>query len=470
MKEKSYFFRVMDALSAALIMLFAFECTVGCSGRWLTIGGISIRIALFALCFLTTLPNVFSSLKRTICNPYVLFAAMFGIYLIVSAFIGAQRGNALRFVWADISGFLALALMPGFLATIRSGERVEQVMRVMYFGALAMAAVTVFFHFLFAHLSNERISEMNQWLNANSMGGFARLSSGLQRIYLRSQIFLQVALFFGIVEIGRSRGAVRVWLLLGEGIIAFACLISYTRGFWLGFAAGAFAMLLAVPEKWKTYLIILGSTLLVVVSCFLLSWLDYGQPKAAQEFVLRFDSRFMVDVSDAILQTDPSSPITDPSSQITDPSSPITDAAAAAVTLRSKTIQGLEKRIRMHPVVGNGLGANLDGLRTDGKTEYMYLDLLMKLGTIGFILFMAVYFLPAGQIILRRIIGIRRKERLQWTDKQMRDIALTVAFLSVAVTSWYNPFLTNPMGIMLLLLNTSAVYCPPADCEKEISA
>lgn len=469
MKEKAYFFRAMDALSAALIMLFAFECTVGCSGRWLTIGGISIRIVLFAVCFLTTLPNVFSSLKRTICNPYVLFAGVFGIYLIVSAFIGTQKGNALQFVRADISGFLALALLPGFLATIRTGERVEKVMRVIFFGALAMAAVTVFFHFLFAHLSNERIFEINQWLNAHSMGGFARLSSGLQRIYLRSQIFLQVALLFGIVEIGKSRGAASVWLLLGEGMIAFACLISYTRGFWLGFAAGAFAMLLMVPERWKAYLIILGGTLVVVASCFLLSWLDYGQPKAAQEFVFRFDSRFMVDISEGNFPTDPSSPITDPNSPITDPSSPITDAAAAAVTLRSNTIRGLEKRIRMHPVLGNGLGANLDGLRTDGKTEYMYLDMLMKLGTVGFILFMVVYFLPAGQIILRRLVGIRRKERLQWTDKQMRDIALAAAFLSVAVTSWYNPFLTNPMGILLLLLNASAVYCPPADCKKEIS-
>jgi hypothetical protein len=59
-----------------------------------------------------------------------------------------------------------------------------------------------------------------------------------------------------------------------------------------------------------------------------------------------------------------------------------------------------------------------------------------------------------------------RGSRPQWRDPRIRNRFLTAAYLGVALTSWFNPFLTNPMGISLLMLTATAVYTTINDYRK----
>lgn len=453
MNRTSRFYAICDKLSLAAISLFALECVLGSSGHWLSFGSISIRMLLFGVCFLVTLPNVLRQVRTLARTPSVIFTILLGAYLVIAAFIGWRGGNNRQFIVSDITSYMTLALLPGFLATIRTHNRVCHLVNVIFYGSLALGIVTTVLHFFLAFAADWQINALNGWLNNHHMGGLANLGTGVQRVYMRSQMFLQVGLLFGLQKIW-SQGGWKRWLLFAaEGILAYACLMTFTRGFWLGFALSALFILLLEPSQWKRYLTTAGVTALMLVVLFLLSWSAYGKPLAAQEFIGRFNPDL---ISGAVVPPGPPDPSTDTSDP--DPSEP--DANEAAVLLRRESLQMLGEKIKENPILGNGLGANLDGLRDDGKVEYMYYDILMKTGAVGLLFFCLVFFLPAVQLLSHRIRRLRIEKDAAWTSPDMDSSLLLAAYLGIAITSYVNPFLLNPMGILLTLLITSAAACP----------
>jgi O-antigen ligase len=85
----------------------------------------------------------------------------------------------------------------------------------------------------------------------------------------------------------------------------------------------------------------------------------------------------------------------------------------------------------------------------------MYLDVLMKTGCVGLLLFLLTFFGASAKHLLWELR--HRREHPAWDSPQMRNRFLTAAFLGVALTSWFNPFLNNPMGISLLMLTSTAI-------------
>ncbi len=458
MNKKEKFYSTCDKLSLVAISLFALECVLGSSGRWLNFGNISIRIALFIVCFLVTLPNVFRTLRSLSRNLNLILTVLFGVYLILAAIIGWQSGNNLSYIAGDISSFLALALLPGFLTTICTRERASRMIDIVFYGSVALSVITVALHFFFAFASNWQINTINNWLNDHSIGGLASMVSGMQRIYMKSQIFLQVGLLLGLQKIWCQKGYVRWLLFAAEGFLAYACLMTYTRGFWLGFAISACITLVLSPKQWKRYLSTLGITTLLLVGLFLLSFLAYGKPVAAYELVNRFDPDL---ISGALFLPDASGPsdTEDPSQDASsaEPSLPTDpNADQAAVLLRQETLRMLGKKISAHPVFGNGLGTSLEGVRDGGRVEYMYYDILMKVGAVGFVLFCAVFFLPVLPLLKNRVRWLSRDKQIPWESLESQNTVLMTSYIGVAITSYLNPFLINPMGILLVMLITAA--------------
>lgn len=458
MKALSKYTNTCDRLSMIGLCLFAGECVLGASGRWLSFGPLSIRMILCMVCFFLTLPNVLRNFRRLLQNRFVQFALLFGLYLVVAAIIGWRRGNSLGFIKADITGVLALILLPGFLVTIHSRERLTRLVDIIFYCSFALGIVTVGIHYCGAFLSAQAMNSLSDWLNAHSMGGLAYLSTGMHRIYIRSQIFLQVGIFIGLYKIWNCTGRKRWLTLAAVALITFACLLTYTRGFWLGFALAAILLLILTPTYWKRYLISAALIGALLVGLFTVSWGVYGKPAAALELAGRFNPSL---VSGALIPLDPTAP-SSPSdaTEPTDPANP--DANLEALELRQETLREQNRLIAQAPILGNGLGTNLDGIREDGKTEYMYHDMLMKTGIVGFLLFLLVFFLPAGLLIKRHIKGMKDRTVLVWNSLAMHNVILAIAFVSVAITSYTNPFLTNPMGILLVMLLSAATQCEEA--------
>jgi O-antigen ligase len=122
------------------------------------------------------------------------------------------------------------------------------------------------------------------------------------------------------------------------------------------------------------------------------------------------------------------------------------------VLIRAQTLELSRQLIRERPVTGWGLGHNLDEIRTDGRTEYMYWDLLMKLGIPGLLVFLALYAWTPVRSALRRT----RFEPV---------ITLGASLAGIAVTSYFNPYLNSTLGIVVLVMLVGA-----AAADREAAA
>ena len=449
-------------MTETLLLIYIAECTFGGSGRWLEIGPLSIRMILFALCFLATLPAVFQKIKKLTVNFQVIITVLFGIHLGVCAVIGFTTGNKLSFIISDITTFMALALIPGFLAVMCNKRAIERSISVVFVVATALSIVGIILHLVDAFVKESVMMDINDWLNERSLGGMALMQTGIHRIYMKSQMFIQVSIIYGIWMLGKKDCQRKKTIAVAEGILFCGCILTYTRGFWLGLAASAGLLLLMGFKYWGGFLKVAGKMLAVFAAFVLISTVCYRGLYVPIEIVNRFDPNLLVSNDFAGNSLDSKN---DKNSSDKDKNKDkfknedIEENNIAARDLRAKTLKMLKKRIANHPIIGNGLGENLDSIRDDGKTEYMYLDTTMKTGIIGTSLFVLTYF---GFIAVQIYYSLkRRKLKLpapEWEDAEIRNRFITAAYLGIAVTSFFNPFMNNPMGIVLLTLTATAVY------------
>ena len=447
----------IDAVARGLFLVYLAESAFGSSGKLISFGPVSLRMLLFGLCFAASLPAVVRNLRHLAGNGQVLTTVILGVYWLVCAGVGVFSGNALGLVWADVSTMMALALVPGFLAVMAGEGILNRAMDVMFWSAAALGAVSVVLHFAMANVTEEGFDLVNGWINARSLGGLAYMASGIQRIYFKSQIFLQVAIVYGVWKLGDPGTKKRLWIYAAMGVLFCAWVLSYTRGFWLGLVISAVLVLLLCPWQWKLYLKASGAMLAVFAVFLALSSLVYSGPRVVYEILGRTDASLLAEKDN--VQSEKVEMDADGDGDVS-----VDEANDAASMLRGQSLQLIWQRIGENPVFGSGLGENLDEIRSDGKVEYMYHDIWMKTGLVGLILFLGCFFgflVPQIRQELRN-----RGSRPQWRDPRIRNRFLTAAYLGVALTSWFNPFLTNPMGISLLMLTGTAVYTTINDYRK----
>lgn len=447
----------IDAVARVLFLIYLAESACGSSGKLISFGPVSLRMLLFGLCFAASLPAVVRNLRRLVGNGQVLTAVALGGYWLICAAVGVFSGNAVGLVWADVSSMMALALMPGFLAVMAGEKNISRAMDVIFWSAAALGAVSVVLHFSLAGAAEDGFHLVNNWVNERSLGGLAYMKSGIQRIYFKSQVFLQVAICYGVWKLDNSSTKKCLWIYGAMGVMFCAWILSYTRGFWLGLAISAALIFALCPWKWKLYLKASGAMIAVFAVFLALSSLVYSGPRVVYEVLGRTDTSLFAEKEN--VKTEKVEMDSDGDGGVS-----VGEANKAASMLRGQSLKLIWQRIGENPVFGSGLGENLDEIRSDGKVEYMYYDIWMKTGIVGLLLFLGCFFGFLVPQIQQERGGRGRKH--QRTDPLVRNRFLTAAYLGVAITSWFNPFLSNPMGISLLMLTGTAVYSTNKDFRK----
>lgn len=434
-----------DAFARIFIFVYIAECTFGSSGRWFEIGPLSIRMILFALCFAATIPAVIRNIKNLAKNWQVIITVCFGIYFLICAVLGFLWGNNRGFIWGDITTLMSLALVPGFLSVMNNKKAIHDAVNVVFYTATILGGATVLLHLVLAFVEIPTIIEVNNLINRASLGGMAVMQTGMQRLYMKSQIFIQVAIVYGVWKIGKSEtGKKKILLCICEGILLCACILSYTRGFWLGLLASALIILLTGIKQWKHYLKIVTSMVTILVVFLASSWIIYQSPAAAVEIVNRFDPDLIVIAN---INGDMEFPVTDEDSEVDKNN-------IEAVNQRIVKMAEFKKRIPENLIFGGGLGAYLEGVCKGSKTEYIYHDMMLKTGIVGTTLFILTFY---GYIAIYVYSRLKKKGLKKCCDNDERNRFMVSAYLGVAVTSFFNPFLNNPMGIMLLMLTVAAL-------------
>lgn len=462
-------------LAEFFLLLYVAENAVGSSGHLVSFGPVSLRMLLFAACFLLTIYFVFVQRRDVLKDQRIVLIVLFAIWLLFCTLLGINFKNQTNFIWSDLSSFLGLALFPGFIVILESQRNIKKLIEVVFWSALVLSVITIGIHLCIPIGGEEVICSINTFLNSKSLGGLALLNSGMHRVYMRSQIFIQVAIIYGVWLIYNRNGKSRISILICEGIMLFALLLTYTRGFWLGFLVSSILLLLLEFKNWNKLLAIAGIALCVMGIFVGISTWVYNSPCVLTEAVSRISPDLLanhevnnnVENVGTIGNEESTDLITDEAAGNTNKENlpevsinqsaeemTMTDIAnLSALEIRSKTLEGLKERISDHPIIGNGLGSNLTEIREDGRTEYMYLDILLKTGIIGLILFLLVFFRSPIMLLIK---CLKEKNEISKKDKLCAEV-LVSSYIGVAVTSIFNPFLNNPMGITLLMITSTGL-------------
>lgn len=418
------------ALTLALLTVLVAETAVGSSGRWLEAGPLSIRIVLLAATLLVSLPLVWRERRYLLGEGIVWVTALFFATLALSAAWGFHLGNKTGFIVNDLTTFAALLLVPTVIALRLRVVEVVRLVTVFFVAAAALAALTFAIHVLIplGLLDPEGTAD---WLTDRSLGGLADVGRDMHRIYLRSQIMFIPAIFVGLHRIATVQRH-RLWWIAGTSVVSVGLVISLSRSLWIGFGLALIVCLVWCARDLAALLRAIGLVAAGAAVLIGLSTAVYASPSLIISAAERLNPSMVVVVPET--EEEP------------DDESDLSEVDAESVALRGATLQLTREQIRERPVVGWGIGHNLDEIRSDGRTEYMYWDLLMKLGLLGLVPFVLVYAWST--------VGVLRRGGLVSAVSDTRVLA--AGLLGIAVASYFNPFLNSSLGIVILLLLVAA--------------
>lgn len=449
----------LDRVAYFLIAALIFECAIGSSGRLISFGPVSLRMLLFALAFLVTLPAVFINIKILVKDRTMIATLIFLLYLFISFVLGFTRNHPPGFVISDLTGLLFLVLLPGFVVTISSKKRILTLAKVLLLGATILAAAILTIHYiLIFNPSTDKY--INDFLNGHSLGGLFFLGQFIFRIYLRSSMFNLCGIMIGIyfyfrnssntwerITIGRKTAALVIVLNV------YALLLTYTRSLWFGLFFALLFLLLIFRPNARRLLSALSATAAGLLILTTITIFSCGNLAVISKGVERVSLGLASHLNITLFERD----FDDWNTSIEEKNAH--KVMEKADQLRSKTKEALITRIGQKPLFGSGLGQNLDEIgRTDGKAEYTYLDIAMKMGLVGLLLF----FLPIIFLFVKYIQCIKEL-RKNSADQESKDFlnllhAFMACLLGVMLVSYFNPFISNPLGLSIYLLCVACLY------------
>lgn len=435
------------AATVSFLTLIA-ECALGGSGRWIEFGYVSIRMLLFSISFILMLPVVWANRKKVLHTPIVWMITAFLACLLFSALLGMINGNPNSQIFSDVTGFLVLLLIPGFIILFADNRKILLLVNTLLISSTVLAFTTIGFYFALI-LKLVDFKALNSLIISYSMGGIDD-NVGTYRIFFRSQIYLQAGVLLALYRLLQSPK--RAWLYYGAFVLnLFAIIISFTRSFWLGLAVALLVSIAVFAYKnFRKYIKIIaigtaGLAIFSLLACAAQSNLNLYRSVWSR---ITDTPISLKDIGDKI-DTQQNTGNNKPSGQIED------DLYNSYVT-RSSINNELIQLFMQKPIFGNGLGTVLTDIRKTSSFEYMYLEILMKMGIIGLIVFLV----PIVYLFIIWLKGYFTVLKFKHPGDSIHMLVSSffLSLVSVAISSYFNPYLNNPLGIILFCCS-AAVIC-----------
>ncbi len=428
----------------------------------ISIGGqaVSFRIALFAVIFFVTVLHIVRDreIRFFTAFSYWKYYTLIAIVLLMSVIAALLNNHAFSALFFDANGYLFLAWILPVTQAIRTREEWEQIFRIGVAATVWVMIKTLFVLLCFSQpgIVGQGLVPLYKWIRNSGVGEITPQAGGFTRIFLQNQIYVLLLsigllpLFVKRFEMNRGVKQLlslrRDWLKVNRSFVAvcflliFALtvvLISFSRSFWFAAAVAIVAtslVLLADRFSWQR----LGSLVLAGVVYLVSLVLAYG---------------LMLGIVNLEIPGFPKANIGDLlSSRLGNLSG---EAAAAS---RWQQLDPLKAAIAEHPVFGSGIGRQVtyisndprvretspDGTYTTYAFEWGYLDFVLKFGVLGTLLFLA----PLG-IFTRDL----------WRNRRLNPhfLPLLGAFIALAATHMFTPYLNHPLGFGCIVLVSSIV-------------
>lgn len=406
-------------LEIGIWILFG-ELFFGSRGHLFEYGFISLRLVVFVAVFLGWMVNRIINQELRIMEDLRGLPKMFWLLILVivaGGVYGFIAGNGPKNVFLDTNGYLYFAILPAVASVIRGRDQVEKIFEILKAAIIAIALLTLVLFMWFA-FSWPGVATMYHWVINQDLGEITGLLGNASRIFLQSQFFSLVGLFVFFWKKPRQ------WFVLAAAV--FAILMSLSRSFWLGGGVAAFFLIMWVIffARNRFGILLKGGVVLILIAVLEIGGVFAITKFSGGGFSQAITSRGM---------------------------NPTTEAAGGA---RLMLLPELMDEIRENPLLGKGFGRELtyksylpdrvtpenpDGEITTYAFEWGYLDIWLKIGLVGLI----IYLTFAAKIFS---LGM---QNLKVKIQNLGIISGLVALLILNITT---PYLNHPLGIGYLIL------------------
>lgn len=408
---------------------------------------ISLRIGLFLILMCVGLIKIIKQKKAVVVNS-LFFKALFwlALSLILGVILACLNHFNLSDVFFDSNAFVFLFYFCLLSQFFRSPQDLLELFTIFKTVVLWLSCKIIISFTFFASGLAPFGGYFYKWIRDTRIGEITEINQGIYRIFFQSAIFLifYLLIYYSnllVVEKNKIK-----WL--NAIIVWSAILITLSRSFWLGLATGLLILLFLsfvfLRVKFKKIIKLLGQM--------------FGQIIAAVAVLFLIITIFYPTHNPEVLwgvfkkRTAVSSDV--------------------SVSTRTAELAPLIEAIKQHPIFGSGFGKSLtfisddprvrairpDGNYTTFALEWGWLDLVLKIGIVGLLLFLDLIWqaLKRGWILIKKMILKNKNHNLE----AGLVLGFLISLISLSVIHFFTPYLNHPLGLgwLIISLNTIDVF------------
>ena len=448
---------VMEMITYISLVLYMFDVVLLGTGELTKSFGIQSRMIFFGISVLAAVVLILLDLKKYLNNKYLISVLVFMVVIFIAAvrgFVGKQNTTILL---SDFKGFLNFLIVFPMMAVLYKKNRVISFLKML---SLSLGVVSVLGIILAFYLQMplEMRRGAYDFFDGYNICMITELTGKVTRIFFNSgsRLFFAgfaLSIVFSLIENKRKI----IWIFIAS-LDIFGVFISYTRSGYLAFVIGIFAFVVLILLFYRDFF-----KTLAIRACFVggIVVVLIGMVSVAEKVNLvdvainrcLFAGAEIEDTNTNVEKPSDNKSDKNDKSELTNKKAEIQNLA---IREQRKTL-ALEN-IKKHPLFGGGLGVSND--INDGFIEYFYLDILSKIGFIGFIFFIIPFLFSVFDTIILRDVFCK--------EQRLLALAAQLGCLFVFVISYFNPCLNSSVGLFMYSL--ALVLAMPWENKKPKTA
>lgn len=449
---------VMEMITYISLVLYMFDVVLLGTGELTKNFGIQSRMIFFGISVLAAVVLILLDLKKYLNNKYLISVLVFMVVIFIAAirgFVGKQNTTILL---SDFKGFLNFLIVFPMMAVMYKKNRVISFLKML---CLSLGVVSVLGIILAFYL--QMPLEIRHWaydfFDGYNICMITELTGRVTRIFFNSgsRLFFAgfaLSIVFSLIENKRKI----IWIFIAS-LDIFGVFISYTRSGYLAFAIGIFAFVVLILLFYRDFFkpLAIRACFVAGIVVVLIGTVSVAEKANLVDVAINRCLFAGAEIEDNDTNVDkPSDNKNDKNNKNDKLTNEKAEIQNLAIREQRKTLA--IENIKKHPFLGGGLGVSND--INDGFIEYFYLDILSKIGFIGFIIFIIPFLFSVFDTIILRDIFCE--------EQRLLALAAQLGCLFVFVISYFNPCLNSSVGLFMYSL--ALVLAMPWENKKPKTA
>lgn len=433
---------VMEMITYISLVLYMFDVVLLGTGELTKSFGIQSRMIFFGISVLAAVVLILLDLKKYLNNKYLISVLVFMVVIFIAAirgFVGKQNTTILL---SDFKGFLNFLIVFPMMAVMYKKNRVISFLKML---CLSLGVVSVLGIILAFYL--QMPLEIRHWaydfFDGYNICMITELTGRVTRIFFNSgsRLFFAgfaLSIVFSLIENKRKI----IWIFIAS-LDIFGVFISYTRSGYLAFAIGIFAFVVLILLFYRDFFkpLAIRACFVAGIVVVLIGTVSVAEKANLVDVAINRCLFAGAEIEDNDTNVDkPSDNKNDKNNKKDKLTNEKAEIQNLAIREQRKTLA--IENIKKHPFLGGGLGVSND--INDGFIEYFYLDILSKIGFIGFIIFIIPFLFSVFDTIILRDVFCK--------EQRLLALAAQLGCLFVFVISYFNPCLNSSVGLFMYSL------------------